>query len=42
MNKLNYQKYNREERDICAHLFRLLLDDQENWQPLKEFLGVSK
>ncbi len=34
----DYQLYNREERDLCAHLFRLLLEDQPNWQPLKDFL----
>lgn len=39
---MEYQKYNREERDICAHLFRLLLDDQKNWEPLKDFLGDSQ
>jgi len=37
---MNYQKYNREERDLCAHLFRLLLDDQIEWGPLNEFLGT--
>jgi hypothetical protein len=35
---MEYIKYNREERDLCAHLFRLLLDDQPNWGPLKAFL----
>lgn len=35
----SYLAYNREERDVCAHLFRLLLEDQPNWQPLKDFLG---
>lgn len=35
---MEYIIYNREERDLCAHLFRLLLDDQPNWGPLKEFL----
>lgn len=35
---LSYLAYNREERDLCAHLFRLLLEDQPNWQPLKDFL----
>jgi len=38
---MNYQDYNREERDLCAHLFRLLLDDQGKWGPLNEFLGTS-
>lgn len=39
---MNYLEYNREERDICAHLFRLLLEDQPYWGPLKEFLGAIK
>lgn len=38
---LDYSIYNREERDICAHLFRLLLEDQPNWGPLCKFLGVG-
>lgn len=36
-----YIEYNREERDICAHLFRLLLEDQPRWGPLKRFLEVE-
>ena len=36
---MDYINYNREERDICTHLFRLLLEDQPNWRPLKEFLN---
>ena len=36
-----YTLYNREERDLCAHLFRLLMDDQPKWRPLKYFLGVN-
>lgn len=39
---MNYIEYNREERDICAHLFRLLLHDQPDWGPLKEFLGINQ
>lgn len=39
---MDYRVYNREERDICAHLFRLLLDDQPNWGPLKEFLDATQ
>lgn len=39
---MNYQTYNREERDICAHLFRLLLHDQPAWGPLKAFLGKTE
>lgn len=38
---MEYIKYNREERDLCAHLFRLLLDDQPNWGPLKAFLKLD-
>lgn len=36
----NYDKYNREERAICAHLFRLLHEKLENKQtsPLGQFL----
>lgn len=39
---MKYIEYNREERDICAHLFRLLLEDQPKWGPLKDFLGLTK
>lgn len=38
---LDFTNYNREERDICAHLFRLLLEDQPVWGPLCQFLGVE-
>jgi hypothetical protein len=38
---MDYLVYNREERDLCSHLFRLLLEDQPNWGPLKQFLGES-
>lgn len=38
---MDYNGYNREERDLCAHLFRLLLSDQSTWQPLTEFLCVK-
>lgn len=38
---LDYMSYNREERDICSHLFRLLLDDQSSWEPLCEFIGTD-
>jgi hypothetical protein len=38
---LDYLTYNREERDLCAHLFRLLLEDQPDWRPLKEFLETD-
>ena len=40
-SKMKYIEYNREERDLCAHLFRLLLEDQPNWRPLKDFLGIT-
>lgn len=38
----NYDYYNREERAICAHLFRLLherLDDNEN-SPMGQFIQI--
>ncbi len=37
-----YDKYNREERAICAHLFRLLHESlsKENDSPLGKFLGL--
>jgi hypothetical protein len=38
---MDYIRYNREERDLCAHLFRLLLDDQLGWGPLTAFMGVK-
>ena len=38
---MNYLSYNREERDLCAHLFRLLLEDQPNWVPLRKFLDID-
>jgi hypothetical protein len=38
---LDYLTYNREERDLCAHLFRLLLEDQPRWQPLKDFIETD-
>lgn len=38
---MEYLQYNREERDICAHLFRLLLEDQPNWGPLRAFLNTE-
>jgi len=38
---MNYDKYNREERAICAHLFRLLHErlDQKNSSPLGQLLS---
>lgn len=42
MYSYDYLIYNREERDLCAHLFRLLLDDQKEWKPLKKFLGKDE
>jgi len=35
-------EYNREERDMCAHLFRLLLENQPKWPALKDFLGLTE
>lgn len=34
-----YAEYNREERNLCSHLFRLLLMDHPKYKPLKEFVG---
>ena len=34
-----YAEYNREERNLCSHLFRLLLTDHPHYKPLKEFVG---
>lgn len=34
-----YAEYNREERNLCSHLFRLLLMDHPHYEPLKEFVG---
>lgn len=41
INVMGYLEYNREERDLCAHLFRLLLEDQPHWGPLRRFLGME-
>ena len=41
INVMDYLEYNREERDLCAHLFRLLLEDQPHWGPLRKFLGME-
>jgi len=36
-----YQKYNREERNICAHLFRLLHEPVDNHRALRLFLNCE-
>lgn len=36
---MNYISYNREERNLCTHLFRLLLVEKNNYQILREFLS---
>jgi hypothetical protein len=36
---MNYDSYNREERYICAHLFRLLHEPADHYRPLREFIG---
>ena len=38
---LNYDKYNREERYLCSHLFRLLHEPVDGYRVLREFLGHS-
>jgi len=35
---MNYIAYNREERNLCAHLFRLLHIDNNNYYILSKFL----
>ena len=37
-----YSEYNREERNLCSHLFRLLLSEYPQYGPLKEFVGDSE
>lgn len=36
---MNYINYNREERNLCAHLFRLLLIGKNDYQILREFIS---
>lgn len=36
---MNYDLYNREERYVCAHLFRLLHEPVDDYRPLRKFLG---
>jgi len=38
---LDYDGYNREERYICSHLFRLLHEPKDDHLALKKFLGLS-
>jgi|TARA_B100001964_G_C13996595_1_gene493042 hypothetical protein len=35
----NYDKYNREERFICGHLFRLLHEPNDNNRAIRDFLS---
>ena len=37
----NYNIYNREERNICAHLFRILLEPKDNYYALSNFTGKN-
>ena len=37
----NYNIYNREERNICAHLFRVLLEPKDNYYALSNFTGKN-
>ena len=36
---MDYDKYNREERYICSHLFRLLHEPKDSYRGLQTFLG---
>lgn len=37
----NYDKYNREERFICSHLFRLLHEPYNNNRAIRDFLSYD-
>jgi hypothetical protein len=39
---MNYDNYNREERYLCAHLFRLLHEPKDNHWALRSFIGHSE
>jgi hypothetical protein len=39
LEKLDYDRYNREERYVCAHLFRLLHEPAGDYMALRQFLG---
>lgn len=36
---MEYLKYNHEERNLCAHLFRVLHEPCNDYQILREFIG---
>ena len=36
---MNYVSYNREERNLCSHLFRLLHLEEKNYSFLRQFLS---
>jgi len=36
---MDYDWYNREERNLCSHLFRLLHEPADNYYALRTFLG---
>ncbi|MBE7465794.1 MAG: hypothetical protein HS116_20155 [Planctomycetes bacterium] len=38
----DYDRYNREERNACAHLFRLLHEPTNNYHALRRFLGGNQ
>ncbi len=38
---LDYDLYNREERYLCSHLFRLLHEPADDFRPLRAFLGAD-
>jgi hypothetical protein len=37
--ELDYDQYNREERYVCSHLFRLLHEPAGDYLALRRFLG---
>lgn len=36
----NYDEYNREERFICSHLFRLLHEPRDEYRAIRDFLDT--
>ncbi len=36
---MKYIEYNREERNVCTHLFRVLHDEKKDHKILRDFLG---
>ncbi len=39
---MHYDEYNREERYLCSHLFRLLHEPNDDYRALRQFLGCDE